>query len=179
MRSLLVGSALAVVSASSAAAATCAKTRGAAASSASYDFVVVGGGPAGIIAATRLAQNKKPGQSVLLVSRGPGPTTDTGAVGGTLVGWDDDSSSSLTPVDVPGLSTALSAYNTTTVGGDGEEAEKDLFSAYLCDDVSGSSAACVFGGGATFNCESVAYPLLPAYETSFSWGKIVKKEKKK
>lgn len=103
--------------------------------STSFDYIVVGGGPSGIIAATRLAQATT--KSVLLLSRGQGPTVGTGAVG--TVGWND----TLAPVDVPGLSTAVSSYQ---VG------DENLFSAYLCDDVTNSSAACVFGGGATINC---------------------------
>lgn len=142
MRSILTGT-LAAAASLSGASAACTKSRGASAASnstaaTSYDYIVVGGGPAGIIAATRLAQNTD--KSVLLVSRGQGPTVGTGAVG--TVGWNE----SLAPIDVPGLSTVIADYN---VG------DENLFSAYLCDDVPTSYAACVFGGGATVNC---AYP---------------------
>lgn len=109
----------------------------AAGNSTSYDYIVVGGGPSGIIAATRLAQASS--KKVLLLSRGPGPTVDTGAVG--TVGWND----SLTPIDVPGLSTAVGNYN---VG------DEPLFTAYLCADAPEVFASCVFGGGATINCKS-------------------------
>lgn len=146
MRSILTGTLVAAASLSGASAActkaraaTYPSTNGTQSASSSYDYIVVGGGPAGIIAATRLAQSSD--KSVLLVSRGQGPTVGTGAVG--TVGWNE----SLTPIDVPGLSTAVSDYD---VG------DENLFTAYLCDDVIDSYAACVFGGGATFNCESTS-----------------------
>lgn len=114
-----------------------------------YDYIIVGGGPSGIIAATRLAQASS--KKVLLLSRGQGPTVDTGAVG--TVGWND----SLTPIDVPGLSTAVADYN---VG------DESLVTAYLCDDTSTAYAACVFGGGATVNCKfpySLPVPTTASY----------------
>ncbi|EXJ81843.1 hypothetical protein A1O1_07908 [Capronia coronata CBS 617.96] len=91
-----------------------------------YDYIVVGGGPAGIIAAERLAEAKK---HVLLLERGPGPTVDYGA---TPLSWND----TLTAPDVPGL------YNSY--------GNMDLFTSYICDDTAGT-AACVLGGGCTVN----------------------------
>lgn len=142
MRAFITGT-LAAAATLSGASAACSKTRtatGTSSNSTGYDYIVVGGGPAGIIAATRLAQSST--KSVLLLSRGQGPTVDTGAVG--TVGWNE----SLAPIDVPGLSTAVSSYN---VG------DKSLFSAYLCSDVD-ANAACVFGGGATINCQYTPFP---------------------
>lgn len=140
MRSLFT-STLAVAATLNGVSAACTKSHVKVANSTSsnaagYDYIVVGGGPSGIIAATRLAQSSS--KKVLLLSRGQGPTVGTGAVG--TVGWNN----SLAPIDVPGLSTAVTSYN---VG------DENLFSAYLCADVPDAYAACVFGGGATINCK--------------------------
>lgn len=110
---------------------------------------MVGGGPSGIIAATRLAQSSS--KSVLLLSRGQGPTVETGAVG--TVGFND----TLSPIDVPGLSTAVTSYN---VG------DQPLFQAYLCTDVD-ASATCVFGGGASINY--MVFPHPPERDFDDKW----------
>ncbi|KAF3760896.1 hypothetical protein M406DRAFT_334518 [Cryphonectria parasitica EP155] len=111
---------------------------------------VSGGGPAGIVAATRLAQSSS--KSVLLLSRGQGPTVQTGAVG--TVGWNE----SLTPIDVPGLSTAVADYN---VG------DETLFNAYLCADTPDVYASCVFGGGASINY--MVFPHPPEHDFDDKW----------
>lgn len=124
----------------SCASATCSKTKTDSlvfSNSTGYDYIVVGGGPSGIVAATRLAQAFS-NKTVLLLSRGPGPTINTGA--SLTVGWND----SLTPIDVPGLSTAVALY---------ERGNETLFSSYLCPDAPNVYAACVLGGGATVNCK--------------------------
>lgn len=110
---------------------------------------MVGGGPSGIIAATRLAQSSS--KSVLLLSRGQGPTVGTGAVG--TVGFNN----TLAPIDVPGLSTAVTSYN---VG------DQPLFQAYLCTDVD-AFASCVFGGGASINY--MVFPHPPERDFDDKW----------
>ncbi|KAG6358979.1 hypothetical protein INS49_012499 [Diaporthe citri] len=131
--------------------ATCSKSRatGSSVGNATYDYIVVGGGPSGIIAATRLAQSSS--KSVLLLSRGQGPTVGTGAVG--TVGFNN----TLTPIDVPGLSTAVTSYN---VG------DQPLFQAYLCSDVD-AFATCVFGGGASINY--MVFPHPPERDFDDKW----------
>ncbi|RDW82930.1 hypothetical protein BP5796_04421 [Coleophoma crateriformis] len=99
-----------------------------------YDYIVVGGGPSGIIAAERIAETNK---KVLLLERGTGPTVSTGA--NKTLSWND----TLTPIDVPGLSTALS--------------DVGLYSEYVCDDTAGT-AACVLGGGCTINYMVFVHP---------------------
>uniref|UniRef100_A0A8H7TL61 Glucose-methanol-choline oxidoreductase N-terminal domain-containing protein n=1 Tax=Bionectria ochroleuca TaxID=29856 RepID=A0A8H7TL61_BIOOC len=111
----------------------------------SYDYIVVGGGPAGIITADRLSETNK---QVLLIERGPGPTIATGS-NHSLV-WND----TLTPIDVPGL--------TTAVGG------LDIWNEYSCKDTA-ASAMCVLGGGATVNYMVFVHP--PARDFDDKWPK--------
>ncbi|KAM5341278.1 hypothetical protein ACJ41O_015387 [Fusarium nematophilum] len=99
-----------------------------------YDYVVVGGGPSGIITAERLAEANK---NVLLLERGQGPTVSTGA--NTTLSWNN----SLTPIDVPGLTSAIGGL--------------DLWNEYMCDDTP-DFAACVLGGGATINFMVFVHP---------------------
>jgi cellobiose dehydrogenase (acceptor) len=103
-----------------------------------YDYVVVGGGPSGIITAEKLsAANKK----VLLLERGQGPTIATGS--NYSLSWND----SLTPIDVPGLSSAVGSLS--------------LWNDYICPDTPANSA-CVLGGGVTVNYMVFIHP--PAHD---------------
>ncbi|KAK7422978.1 hypothetical protein QQX98_001268 [Neonectria punicea] len=115
------------------------------AAASTYDYIVVGGGPAGIITAERLSEaNKK----VLLLERGPGPTVSTGS--NHTLSWDNK----LTPIDVPGLSSA--------VGG------LDIWNEYICDDTPAYSA-CVLGGGVTVNYMVFVHP--PDHDFDDKWPK--------
>ncbi|KAK7418605.1 hypothetical protein QQZ08_011189 [Neonectria magnoliae] len=115
------------------------------ATASTYDYIVVGGGPAGIITAERLSEaNKK----VLLLERGPGPTVSTGS--NHTLSWDNK----LTPIDVPGLSSAVSGL--------------DLWNEYICDDTPAYSA-CVLGGGVTVNYMVFVHP--PDHDFDDKWPK--------
>lgn len=100
-----------------------------------YDYIVVGGGPSGIITAERLAEANK---TVLLLERGHGPTAATGS--NYTLSWN----SSLTPIDVPGLSSAVSGI-------------EDLWEDYICPDTP-AYAACVLGGGVSVNYMVFVHP---------------------
>ncbi|KAF5018458.1 hypothetical protein F66182_9555 [Fusarium sp. NRRL 66182] len=95
-------------------------------SNVTYDVIVVGGGPAGIIAAERLAET---GVSVLLIERGPANTV---ALGNTAQGlpWND----TLTPFDIPALGSSM-----TTLAG-----------SVFCSDTA-STAGCLLGGSSSIN----------------------------
>ncbi|KAH7304806.1 cellobiose dehydrogenase [Stachybotrys elegans] len=102
-----------------------------------YDYIVVGGGPSGIITAERLsAANHK----VLLLERGHGPTVATGS--NYTLPWND----TLTPIDVPALSSAVNTL--------------PLWNEYFCSDTPAS--ACVLGGGTTINYMVFVHP--PAHD---------------
>ncbi|KAH7150157.1 hypothetical protein B0J13DRAFT_660971 [Dactylonectria estremocensis] len=130
MRLISLGSLTALTAAMTAAAAS------------TYDYIVVGGGPAGIITAERLsAANKK----VLLLEQGSGPTVDTGS--NNTLGWND----TLTPVDVPGLTSAVGSLTN-----------------YMCTDT-GGLAACILGGGVTINYMVFVHP--PNHDFDDKWPK--------
>ncbi|KAK7226869.1 hypothetical protein V2G26_014872 [Clonostachys chloroleuca] len=94
-------------------------------SNVTYDTIVVGGGPAGIIAAERIAES---GASVLLIERGPANTV---ALGSSLgLPWN----SSLTPYDIPSLGSSLTSISGTT----------------FCSDTA-STAGCLLGGSSSVN----------------------------
>ncbi|KAK7973797.1 hypothetical protein PG989_015645 [Apiospora arundinis] len=96
-------------------------------SNATYDYIVAGGGPAGIIAASRLAQS---GASVLLVERGHASTFSTG--GKAVMPWN----SSVTQFDVPSMAYYL--------------ASSTLDSTQYCADTA-SQAGCLLGGSSMIN----------------------------
>jgi cellobiose dehydrogenase (acceptor) len=106
-----------------------------------YDYIVVGGGASGIVAAARLAETNK---RVLLLERGVGPTVATGS--NATLPWND----TLTPIDVPGLSTGV--WSLSLAG----TSEPPAIS-YECTDTAGPTA-CVLGGGATINYMVFIHP---------------------
>lgn len=101
-------------------------------SNVTYDAIVVGGGPAGIIAAERIAES---GASVLLIERGPANTVALGSTEG--LSWN----SSLTPYDIPALGSSL-----TTISG-----------VKFCSDTA-STAGCLLGGSSSINGENFIHP---------------------
>lgn len=101
-------------------------------SNVTYDVIVVGGGPAGIIAAERIAES---GASVLLIERGPANTVELGSTEG--LSWN----SSLTPYDIPALGSSLTAISGTQ----------------FCSDTA-STAGCLLGGSSSVNGENFIHP---------------------
>lgn len=102
-------------------------------SNVTYDVIVVGGGPAGIIAAERLAET---GVSVLLIERGPANTV---ALGNTAQGlpWNN----TLTPYDIPALGSSLGSMAATK----------------FCSDTA-STAGCLLGGSSSINGLNFIHP---------------------
>lgn len=101
-------------------------------SNVTYDAIVVGGGPAGIIAAERIAES---GISVLLIERGPANTVALGSTEG--LSWN----SSLTPYDIPALGSSLTAISGVK----------------YCSDTA-STAGCLLGGSSSINGENFIHP---------------------
>lgn len=101
-------------------------------SNVTYDVIVVGGGPAGIIAAERIAES---GVSVLLIERGPANTVALGSTEG--LSWN----SSLTPYDIPALGSSLTAISGIK----------------FCSDTA-STAGCLLGGSSSINGENFIHP---------------------
>lgn len=134
--------------AATALATSCNRTR-----KATYDYIVVGGGASGIVAAARLAETNK---SVLLLERGVGPTVATGSNG--TVPWND----TLTPVDVPGLSTGI--WSLSLPG-----ADESVALGYVCTDTAGPTG-CVLGGGATINYMVFIHPQDADFDDSWPAG---------
>ncbi|KAI1073539.1 hypothetical protein F5B20DRAFT_566693 [Whalleya microplaca] len=95
-------------------------------SNTTYDYIIAGAGPAGLIAAGRLAET---GASVLLIERGGSSTYSTG--GNQVESWNN----SVTVFDVPGM-----AYYVSTTA---------AASTYCTD--TASQAGCLLGGGSMIN----------------------------
>lgn len=115
-------------------------------SNVTYDAIVVGGGPAGIIAAERIAES---GASVLLIERGPANTVDLGCTQGLT--WN----SSLTPYDIPALGSSMTS----------------LSGIKLCSDTA-STAGCLLGGSSSINGLNFIHPPEHDFErwpTGWSW----------
>lgn len=114
-----------------------------------YDVIVVGGGPAGIVAAERLAES---GVSVLLIERGPANTV---ALGSTLeLPWND----TLTPYDIPALGSSLTTLSGTK----------------FCSDTA-STAGCLLGGSSSINGLNFIHPPEHDFErwpTGWQWSDI-------
>lgn len=115
-------------------------------SNATYDYIVVGGGAAGIIAAERLAENKK---KVLLIERGSASIAPMGA--DNTLSWNN----SLTPYDVPALGSSLS--------------ELGLIGDYLCPDTAGM-AGCVLGGSTIINALAFIHPQTADFDDKWPAG---------
>lgn len=101
-------------------------------SNVTYDVIVVGGGPAGIIAAERLAET---GSSVLLIERGPANTVSLGS--SQSLPWND----TLTPYDIPALGSSMTSLSGTK----------------FCSDTA-STAGCLLGGSSSINGLNFIHP---------------------
>lgn len=101
-------------------------------SNVTYDVIVVGGGPAGIIAAERLAES---GSSVLLIERGPANTVALGST--QALPWNE----TLTPYDIPSLGSSM-----TSISG-----------IKFCSDTA-STAGCLLGGSSSINGLNFIHP---------------------
>ncbi|WYZ46704.1 hypothetical protein EsH8_IX_000929 [Colletotrichum jinshuiense] len=101
-------------------------------SNTTYDVIVVGGGPAGIIAAERLAEK---GASVLLIERGPANTVSLGSK--MALPWND----TLTPYDIPALGSSMTSISGTS----------------FCSDTA-STAGCLLGGSSSINGLNFIHP---------------------
>ncbi|ORY62255.1 uncharacterized protein BCR38DRAFT_458827 [Pseudomassariella vexata] len=110
-----------------------------AASKSTYDYIVFGSGPAGIIAATRVAETNKN----VLLKRGTANTVSTGAT--NTLSWNDTP----TPICVPALASALGSNS--------------LASKYACANAEGTSA-CVLGGAGSFNYMVYVHPLASEFD---------------
>ncbi|KAH7127897.1 hypothetical protein B0J13DRAFT_142299 [Dactylonectria estremocensis] len=101
-------------------------------SNVTYDVIVVGGGPAGIIAAERIAEK---GASVLLIERGPANTVALGSAQG--LPWND----TLTAYDIPALGSSMAGLSGTK----------------FCSDTA-STAGCLLGGSSSINGLNFIHP---------------------
>ncbi|KAH7182431.1 uncharacterized protein B0J16DRAFT_343686 [Fusarium flagelliforme] len=98
-----------------------------------YDVIVVGGGPAGIIAAERLAEK---GLSTLLIERGPANTVALGNTAQALP-WNN----TLTPYDIPAMGSSMTSIAGTK----------------FCSDTA-STAGCLLGGSSSINGLNFIHP---------------------
>jgi cellobiose dehydrogenase (acceptor) len=118
-----------------------------ASSDSSWDYIIAGAGPAGIIAATRLAEaNKK----VLLLEYGGPSTFSSGGNFSTTFNANSVTEQNLTIYDVPGQSSPLFS---TSAG-------------KYCPDVPGS-AGCLLGGGVSVNALMFIHP--PSHDFDDKW----------
>ncbi|EQB53832.1 GMC oxidoreductase [Colletotrichum gloeosporioides Cg-14] len=101
-------------------------------SNSTYDVIVVGGGPAGIIAAERIAES---GASVLLIERGPANTVPLGS--DLALPWND----TLTPYDIPALGSSMTSLSGIS----------------MCSDTA-STAGCLLGGSSSINGLNFIHP---------------------
>ncbi|OLN96707.1 Cellobiose dehydrogenase 1 [Colletotrichum chlorophyti] len=118
-------------------------------SNTTYDVIVVGGGPAGIIAAERLAEK---GASVLLIERGPANTVALGS--DFALPWND----TLTPYDIPALGSSMTSLSGTS----------------FCSDTA-STAGCLLGGSSSINGLNFIHP--PEHDwqrwpTGWNWADV-------
>ena len=116
-----------------------------------YDYIVAGAGPAGIIAAQRLAET---GKSVLLIERGQASTYATG--GRSTVAWND----TVTQYDVPSMAYYLTTASDTTE---------------YCTDTA-NMAGCLLGGGTMVNALMFVPPqdadFNDKWPTGWKWGEV-------
>lgn len=118
-----------------------------ASSDSSWDYIIAGAGPAGIIAATRLAEaNKK----VLLLEHGGPSTFSSGGNFSTTFNANSVTEQNLTIYDVPAQSSPLFA---TSAG-------------MYCADVPGA-AGCLLGGGVSINALMFVHP--PSRDFDDKW----------
>ncbi|CZT03150.1 related to cellobiose dehydrogenase [Rhynchosporium agropyri] len=116
-----------------------------------YDYIVAGAGPAGIIAAQRLAET---GKSVLLLERGQASTFASG--GKATVAWNEK----VTQYDVPSM-----AYYLTTAADTSEH----------CTDTA-NMAGCLLGGGTMVNALMFVRPqdadFNDKWPTGWKWSEV-------